>query len=139
MIGNIKAIVKYRIEQAEESIKDANILLDSGGSLRSVINRSYYAMFYAALALIAAKRTGSSKHSGVISIFDREYVKTNVFPKEMSKLFHKAFLLRQESDYKEFFLLTKEETIKIKEGAENFLEKIIDYIKCHTQYFPGSK
>jgi len=136
---NIKAIVKYRIEQAKESITDTNILLHSGGSLRSVINRSYYAMFYAALALIAAKGTGSSKHSGVISIFDREYVKTNVFPKELSKLFHKAFLLRQESDYKEFFLLTKEEAIKIKEGAENFLEKIIDYIKCHTHYFPGSK
>jgi uncharacterized protein (UPF0332 family) len=135
---NIKAIVKYRIEQAEESIKDTNILLDSGGSLRSVINRSYYAMFYAALALIAAKGTGSSKHSGVISIFDREYVKTNVFPREMSKLFHKAFHLRQESDYKEFFLLTREEALKIKKGAENFLKKIIDYLKCHTEYFPGS-
>jgi uncharacterized protein (UPF0332 family) len=129
---NIKAIVTYRIEQAEESVKDANLLLDSGGSLRSVINRSYYTMFYAALALIAAKGTGSSKHSGVISIFDREYVKTRVFPGEMSKLLHKAFHLRQESDYKEFFLLTKEEVIEIKRGAENFLKKIIDYLKFHT-------
>lgn len=132
MRENIKAIVTYRIEQAEESVKDANLLLDSGGSLRSVINRSYYTMFYAALALIAAKGTGSSKHSGVISIFDREYVKTRVFPGEMSKLLHKAFHLRQESDYKEFFLLTKEEVIEIKRGAENFLKKIIDYLKFHT-------
>lgn len=136
MTENIKALIKYRIEQAEESIKDTNILLDSGGSFRSVINRSYYAMFYAALALIAAKGAGSSKHYGVISVFDREYVKTNVFPRKMSKLFHKAFHLRQESDYKEFFLITREETVEIKKGAENFLKEITDYIKCHADHFP---
>lgn len=56
MNRNIEAIVKYRIEQAEEALKDAEILFESGGSLRSVINRSYYAMFYAILALIAAKK-----------------------------------------------------------------------------------
>jgi uncharacterized protein (UPF0332 family) len=77
----LKAIVKYRLEEAEESLKDATLLFDSGGSLRSVINRSYYAMFYAILALIAAKGAGSSKHSGAISIFDREYVKKIFSPK----------------------------------------------------------
>ena len=64
MKEDIKAIVKYRFEEAEEALGDANLLFDSGGSLRSVINRSYYAMFYATLALIAAKGAGSSKHSG---------------------------------------------------------------------------
>jgi uncharacterized protein (UPF0332 family) len=125
----IKAIVNYRIEQAEESLRDARLLVDSGGSFRSIINRSYYVMFYATLALVAAKGAGSSKHSGAISIFDREYVKTNIFPKEMSKMIHKAFNLRQESDYKEFIIITKEEAQKIKEGAEDFLNKIKSFLK----------
>ena len=124
MNQNIEAIVKYRIEQAEEALKDAEILLESGGSLRSVINRSYYAMFYAVLALIAVKGRGSSKHYSAISIFDKEYVKEGIFPKEMSKILHKAFLLRQESDYKEFNIITKEETETIKSGAENFFNRI---------------
>ena len=101
MKEELKAILKYRLKQADESIKEAEILLNSGGSFRSVINRSYYAMFYSALALISQKGTGTSKHSGVLSIFDREYVKTKVLPKEMSKLFHQAFFLRQECDYSE--------------------------------------
>jgi uncharacterized protein (UPF0332 family) len=126
---DIEAIVRYRIEQAEESLKDATILFDSGGGFRSIINRSYYAMFYATLALIAEKGTGRSKHSGVISIFDREYVREKIFPKEMSKIIHKAFNLRLESDYKEFNIITKEDTQKIKKGAEDFLRRVKAYLK----------
>jgi predicted nucleotidyltransferase len=37
---------------------------------------------------------------------DREYVKTKVFPKEISKLFHQALFLIQECDYSEFSLIT---------------------------------
>lgn len=129
MKEELKAILKYRLQQADESIKEAEILLNSGGSFRSVINRSYYAMFYSALALISQKGTGTSKHSGVLSIFDREYVKTKVFPKEMSKLFHQAFFLRQECDYSEFSLITKEETVEIMNGAKDFIKKIKTNLK----------
>jgi len=127
---DLKAIAKYRLEQAAESLTDASLLLNSGGSLRSVINRSYYVMFYAILALIAEKGMGSSKHSGVISIFDKEYVKKEIFPKEMSKSLHRAFHLRQESDYKEFIIITREETKKIKQQAEDFLNQVKDYLEA---------
>jgi uncharacterized protein (UPF0332 family) len=33
-------------------LRDAHLLLDQEGSPESVINRSYYAMFYAVLALL---------------------------------------------------------------------------------------
>ena len=129
MRKGLKEIVKYRLEQAEESLKDASILFDSEGSFRSVINRSYYAMFYATLALIAEQGTGRSKHTGVISIFDREYVRKNIFPKEMSKMIHKSFNLRQESDYKEFNIIAKEDAQKIMIGAEDFVKRIKAYLQ----------
>ncbi|MCX6580223.1 MAG: HEPN domain-containing protein [Candidatus Aminicenantes bacterium] len=128
MREEIKEIVKYRIEQAEDALKDAVLLFNSGGGLRSVINRSYYVMFYATLALIAAKGMGSSKHSNAISIFDKEYVKTGYFSKEMSKLLHKAFNLRVESDYKEFNIISRDETSIILEGAKFFLETIKTFL-----------
>jgi uncharacterized protein (UPF0332 family) len=124
----IDALIAYRLLQAKESLQDAKILLKAKGSLRSVINRAYYAMFYSLLALYARKGMGTSKHAGVIAIFDREYVKAGTFPKEMSRNLHRAFYLRQDSDYKEFSLLTREETREILAGAEIFFDSIANYL-----------
>jgi len=45
-----KTLIRYRLSQAEESLEDARILMEAGRTPRSIINRCYYAMFYAALA-----------------------------------------------------------------------------------------
>jgi uncharacterized protein (UPF0332 family) len=58
-------------------------------------------MFYALLALLAARGLGASKHSGAIALFDREFVKTGEFPPEHSRALHRAFQRRQVSDYGE--------------------------------------
>jgi uncharacterized protein (UPF0332 family) len=47
----------------------------------------------------------------------------------MSKMIHKSFNLRQESDYKEFNIITKEDAQKIKNGAEDFVKRIKAYLK----------
>jgi len=61
--------LEYRLNEAEETLADARIMLASGISARSVVNRAYYAMFYAILALFIAKgiHHKTSKHSGVIN------------------------------------------------------------------------
>ena len=69
------ALIQYRLKQAEDSIREAEVLLKEGMSLRSVMNRLYYAMFYAVLALLQEKQLGTSKHYGAISLFDREFIK----------------------------------------------------------------
>ena len=46
-----QALLAYRISQAEETLADAKKMLAENLSPRSVINRSYYAMFYALLGL----------------------------------------------------------------------------------------
>jgi len=75
-------------------------MIDGNRSPQSIVNRSYYAMFYAVLALLQKISKVPSKHSGVISLFDKEFVKKGVFAKDLSKDFHKAFELRQTVDYK---------------------------------------
>lgn len=101
-----KELIAYRLEQAEESLQSAKLLFENE-KYRPAVNRSYYTMFYSVLALIVAENNSVSKHSGVISIFDRDYVKKGVFTLEMSKWIHESFDLRQRADYTEMFVVSK--------------------------------
>ena len=65
MTENIRALINYRIDQADESLEAARTLLDKK-LVRPSINRAYYAMFYAVLALLARGKKETSKHSGAI-------------------------------------------------------------------------
>jgi len=94
------ALIGYRLQRARETLGDAHLLCDRKGSLWSVINRAYYAMFYAVLALLTSVGKGASKHSGVLTLFDEHFIKSDQLPREMSKAIHKAFELRQIGDYR---------------------------------------
>ena len=67
MTENIQALVTYRLEQADESLEAARALLDKK-LIRPSVNRAYYAMFYAVLALLARGKKETSKHSGAIAL-----------------------------------------------------------------------
>ena len=73
--NQLKTLIKYRINQSKETLNEADILYKQDSS-RGAINRAYYAMFYSVLALLAMKRLGTSKHSGVIGLFDKEFIKS---------------------------------------------------------------
>ncbi|MFB3816113.1 MAG: HEPN domain-containing protein, partial [Candidatus Methylomirabilales bacterium] len=94
MSEELKALARYRLQQAEESLEEARYLLDGGKSPRSVINRAYYAMFYAALALLVYEPYASSKHSGVVGYFNRRFIRGGVFPVEHGRAFNRAFEVR---------------------------------------------
>ena len=128
MTENRKTLIAYRIAQARDSIREADLLNESGMSKRSVMNRLYYAMFYAVLALLQEKEMGTSKHSGAISLFDREFVKTGLFSKEMSKALHRAFELRQKGDYMEEAEVTSDDVAEIRPAAEQFVEYAESYL-----------
>jgi len=84
MTENLAALIRYRMDQAGEALDAARILLRED-SLRASINRSYYAMFYMVLALLASRKEGTSKHSGAIALFDRLFVAPGVFPNDLSR------------------------------------------------------
>ncbi|MBE9063552.1 HEPN domain-containing protein [cf. Phormidesmis sp. LEGE 11477] len=77
MNSQLQLLVRYRLAEAKETIEEAKLLLEYI-AFRGSINRSYYAMLYALLGLLATRGLGTSKHSGVISLFDREFVKTGL-------------------------------------------------------------
>jgi hypothetical protein len=126
-----KELILYRLQQAEDSLSDAHLLLDQGGSIMSIINRAYYGMFYSVLALLMDVGKGSSKHSGTIALFDQHFVKSGKFPVEMSKAIHKAFDLRQMGDYREFVDLSREDAEETINSAERFLKEVRRYFGQH--------
>lgn len=125
----MKSLVGYRLERADKSLKEAEFLLSGNMSLESVMNRLYYAMFYAALGLLEEKDMGTSKHSQVISLFDKDFVKTGIFKKELSEIFHKAFNLRQKGDYEKVSIITKENIDEMLPMAKHFVDEIKKYIE----------
>jgi len=122
-----RVLIRYRMEQAEEALADAVSLLDRG-SLRAVVNRAYYAMFYAVLALLNLLGKGTSKHSGAIALFDREFVKGGAFAKESSMWLHEGFLQRQRADYDELITVCREEAVTAVEHARGFVEQVNEYL-----------
>ncbi|HBI23644.1 MAG TPA: DNA-binding protein [Nitrospiraceae bacterium] len=123
----VSTLIKYRLEQAQTALEDAKFLLEGNRSPQSVLNRAYYAMFYAALALLQKIGTVPSKHAGVISLFDTEFALKGVFPKELSKDFHKAFEIRQVSDYKTYTPISKEKAQETLNNAVRFVEEVKRY------------
>ena len=127
---DIQALIKYRLNQAEETLSEAQRMLNEKFSVRTIINRAYYSMFYGLLALFLATgiRLRTSKHSGLISIFDKEFVHTGKIEKEYSRILHRMFEIRQESDYKEFVKFNEEDAIQSVNFAKQFLDRIKELI-----------
>ena len=90
MKENIKILFDYRIQEAKDRREEAEILLERGRR-RGTLNRVYYSMFYAVLALLASKQLSASKHSGVISLFHREFVKTGLISLGVAKFLVYSF------------------------------------------------
>jgi len=124
---NSQAVIS-RIDQAQETLKEAEALWEHD-LWRGVINRSYYAMFYALLALATSKDVAISKHSHAISFFDKEFVHTGIFPKELSRALHYGFDQRQTSDYGEIWDIEMGEAEMALSEAKTFVETIAVYLK----------
>ncbi len=130
---DVKALVTYRMEESRVALSDAEFLSVSGRSSMSIVNRAYYAMFYAVLALAQLRAGIPSKHSGAIAMFDREFVYTGIFPREMSKNLHAAFEKRQTSDYQVMESIGLEETVEMLTNARTFIESIAKWLDLQNQ------
>lgn len=117
-------LVLYRLKQAYETFDEAAFLFDGKKNPRSVINRLYYSMFYAVLALLVTEPYSSSKHSGIISYFNKNFIKNGIFSREMGKIFNETFELRQSGDYEEYAEITMEQTAPYLEKTKLFIDLI---------------
>ncbi len=123
------ALIRLRLENAIETLHAAHTLYEHNASPKSIVNRAYYAMFYATLALLVTTEGHSSKHSGVIALFDKQFVKNNIVSKEVGKMLHEAFESRQEGDYKDYSKIDRKKATEILESADEFVRTIKEKLK----------
>lgn len=110
------------MERAHEKLEVAKSLFGTG-FYSDAVSRAYYAMFYAARALLSAKNIYPKTHRGVISQFGLKFVKEGEFEKEIFDLFARAQEDREEADYGLLSETDDDEAKKIIEGAEKFLKE----------------
>lgn len=121
-------LVQYRLSSAKERLESARLLLDAG-QYKDSIGRSYYAIFTAVRAVLARDQVDFSKHAGVIAYFQREYIKSAIFDIKYSKILQRAFQIRNNCDYDDFFIVSKEDATEQYKNAADMVQAIETYIK----------
>ncbi|PKL46134.1 MAG: hypothetical protein CVV39_07595 [Planctomycetes bacterium HGW-Planctomycetes-1] len=118
-----KELIDYWLKRADETLDEARVLLKTEHP-RGCANRLYYACFYAVNALLIGNNLSSSKHSGVMALFNKHFVKSGIIPVDMGKFYSGLFENRMESDYGDIVEFTEEITEADIETAFEFIEKI---------------
>jgi len=123
----MKEKIEALLQRAYDSLGSAKLLLDND-YYDSSISRSYYAMFYAAEALLLTKNLKFSSHKSVISLFGEHFVRSGIFPSELGRDLSKAFDERLTGDYSFKSMMTKETAETAIKRAENFAGTIEEYL-----------
>ena len=122
MKPELEKLARHRLSRAKAAFSEGDHLLKAKAFMGAV-NRFYYAAFYAARALLAVRELDSSRHSGVISLFQAQFVKPGLISTEKAKALPRAFEKRQKSDYGDFSTVTASETQAIRKDVAGFLEE----------------
>ena len=122
----------YRLAKAKQYLDDAKKTL-AMEMYDTAANRSYYAIFHAARAVLALDGLDFKKHSGVISNFQMKYIKSGIFDKQLSNIIKSEFSLRTESDYEDFYVISKADVENQVSEAEVFFRAISEYINTEIK------
>ncbi len=126
--GNKFDLMKYRLETAKSDLKSAKILIEAE-EYRAANNRAYYAIFHAISALHALDGKAYKRHKDALGSFNREYVKTEIFPREIGRKISRAEEIRHASDYDDFYIATREKSQEQVETAEELIKIVEEYCK----------
>ena len=71
----------------------------------------------------------SKKHSGIIARFRQSYIKTGILDTEMSKIIDDLEVIREDSDYDDFYIILKEDVEIQAKRAEYFVSEVESYLQ----------
>lgn len=123
----IKDLATYRINTAIEDLNVARSMFEND-HLRFANNRAYYAIFHAITAVFALDGHSYKRHKDAIGNFNRFYIHTEIFPKGFASRITETELVRQRSDYDDFYIASKEKTHAQIETAAELIELIKEYV-----------
>lgn len=118
-----EALVRYRLERAEETMKESEILAKES-HYNAAANRLYYACYYAVSALLVANGLNTQSHAGAKTILGLHFVSKGLLSNEYGKTFSRLFEIRHSGDYDDFVYCDKELIEEYTPKAKEFIDAI---------------
>lgn len=118
------------IENAREMLQVAEETLRNE-HYSSACNRAYYAVFYAASALLYSKGKTYGKHSAALAFFRQDFIKTGEFDQKWSDDYGFIMSSRQTADYELYDHLEKEQVVEVVAKARSFVEEVEKWLRKH--------
>jgi len=131
--GAMEAAVKENIDRylalSRDELDTAGLMLKNG-KYRASLSRAYYAVFYAASALLLSKGIRRSKHSGVEAAFNRYFVKPGLLEPEYSKIYRDSRKAGELSDYELAFMPAEKLVETRLAEAKRFVARVEEYLRA---------
>ncbi|MBS6196574.1 MAG: HEPN domain-containing protein [Clostridiales bacterium] len=108
-VGTQMDVARHRLLVAKEDLETAELIFGAG-QYRGANNRAYYSIFHSISAVIAVEGVAFKRHKDTLSYFNKNYVRTEIFPRELGRKIVKAEEIRHASDYDTFYIASKEVT-----------------------------
>lgn len=125
-------LAMYKIERAKEELENARLLFQNT-RLKAANNRAYYSIYYALTAVLCLEPVAFKKHKDTIAYFNKNYVHTEKFPKEIGRNIAKAAKVRHASDYDEFYIASKSEAENQIRTAEELIILVQTYVQENAE------
>jgi len=123
MKGTKEDLIKYRLLRAKDTFEDAQILAEKN-KWNSTINRLYYSVYYAVIALLLDSGLKPTTHNGAKSNFSEYFILTKKIPTELGKIYSQLFTWRQKGDYDDLFDFDKDKVMPYFKPAKELIEII---------------
>jgi len=116
----VRAEALALLDKARENLQASRTLIDAG-FFSIAASRCYYAMFYAAQALLLDKGLRFASHGSVHAAFGREFVLSGRVEADLHRYLLDAFRARQAADYEAPAEVSREDALAQLERAAKFL------------------
>ncbi len=117
------ALIQFKFERSVQTLSEAKSLAENG-YWNGVVNRLYYAAFYAVSALLIQSGFKSKTHSWQKSKFNEEFLLSNRMKRETGNIYNTLFNYRSDGDYGDFITYTKDEVEPLIERTEELIYEI---------------
>lgn len=128
-VGGAKELALYKLGAAKEDLEAAQMNFENE-QYRTSNNRAYYAIFRAISACLAIEFKAYKQHAQVIGNFNKDFVHTGIFPKEISKRINRAQEIRHASDYDDFYIVSVEDAKEQVQTARDVVNMVERYLEA---------
>ena len=128
MDNEMRELLKYRYDRAVETLDVAKELFENG-KFKDANNRSYYAAYYAMRAVYTLHGKDFKKHKTLLAEFNKEFVATEIFPRTLGRKISMLALIREQSDYNDFYIASSAESQQQVEIAEELIRYVAEYLR----------